>query len=130
MPPKLKVAKNPASSAVTTDPAGDEPAPMSDVERMTYPDLVERKGYIDERLEIISVPDVAKKRSKPVGSNGKRSPKSSSPSNSPMDTAAAVGDDGEIPYSPKADTHWDFVMKGKRRLETSCVRINPSCADI
>lgn len=92
-----------------TTEATDETAPIDDVERIDYSDLVERKRYIDDRLEVISVPDVTKKRPKPSNSSGNHAENPSSPG----EGGGPVANEGEVPVSVKTDTHWDFVMKGK-----------------
>lgn len=65
-------------------------------ESKAYPALLERQAEISERLQVIGIDDASSKR-KPI------KPKKSSSAGS----AGAVG----IPFTPKTDTHWDFVMK-------------------
>lgn len=118
MPPKLKTAgkSTATAAAAASTTAGNDPAAFpnaNDVELMSYHGLVERKRRIDERLDYISVPDVSKKRSKPSGSGGKRSDRSS-PVASSKESGPTVNE-GEVPFTPKTDTHWDFVMKGKEQ---------------
>lgn len=60
-----------------------------DVEHMSYPELLDRKEDILTRLESIEIKDAPRKKP------GKQKNSSSC----------------EIPYAPKTDTHWDFVMK-------------------
>jgi hypothetical protein len=60
------------------------------VESMSYSELSERKEELVNWLQRIEIKDVLSKRKK-----GKRGAPSST----------------EIPYTPKTDTHWDFVMK-------------------
>ena len=59
--------------------------------RLTYAELEERKVKIKERLEVIQINDGALKRK----------PK----------TKKVASSASEIPFNPKSDTHWDFVMK-------------------
>ena len=61
---------------------------------LTYPELLDRKSEIQERLQVIQIDDAPSKQRKPKGKKGGA-------------TSAAAG----IPYTPKSDTHWDFVMK-------------------
>jgi hypothetical protein len=85
-----------------------------EIELLSYPELLERKRRIDERLAMISIPEAPKTRSKGGSAGGKRSAAKPSPSNSP--TALSIvswNETTDIPFAPKTDTHWDFVMKGR-----------------
>jgi hypothetical protein len=111
MPPKKKVAQKSTNRSVATA-SGDDLVLSSDVELMSYPELLVRKRQIDERLDDISVPDVLKKRTKYSGGSGKGITLAS-PVTSPDKKSHTVVNDGVISYTSKTDTHWDFVVKGR-----------------
>ena len=106
--PKTKKIEKSSSPKKAED---DDPSSRNDVQLMSYPALLERKRRIDERLEVITIPDVLKKRSKSSGGSGKRNAKSS-PATSPKESGSTFTEE-EIPFIPKTDTHWDFVIKGE-----------------
>ena len=88
MPPKKKKAKTTAASSSAAS-APEDPTDTK-VALMTYSELVGHKQEVEERLGVL---------------NGT--------SDSAASPVAATNDDKtQIPYLPKTDTHWDFVMKG------------------
>ncbi|KAG7368540.1 SNF2-related protein [Nitzschia inconspicua] len=86
----------------------DDAGTMKGVEMMGFQDMLDRKRYVVERLEVVSIPDVAKKGSKPVGGNRKKTMKTSAATSRKESDAAGIE---KVPFTPKTDTHWDFVMK-------------------
>eukprot|EP00980_Cylindrotheca_fusiformis_P001317 scaffold333_cov133-Cylindrotheca_fusiformis.AAC.43 len=60
-----------------------------DVDDLSFPELLERKQAILERLQRIEIKDAPRKKTAKQKSTSSE----------------------DIPYSPKTDTHWDFVMK-------------------
>jgi hypothetical protein len=100
-------------------PRGVRAEPPEDVAAIVE-GLVGRKSEIDARLEELGVNETpiilsAEKASAAATKRGRRSAKAAelgggdSQSTDPASSAAAAA--SLIPYTPKADTHWDFVMK-------------------
>lgn len=130
MPPKRKKAKAAAAATTSKSTATDNPDPgddannndsnkSSNIEVMSYPELLDRKQQMDERLAVVSIPDVPKKR------HPKQQQRGGGARSSPTAAAAASIDSNtdlaaEIPFVPKTDTHWDFVMKGTFDFEIDC----------
>ena len=110
--------ETPPTLAVTTTYGGD--AVVDDDDEIDVDQAIEyvhhfhRKRQIEERVKVIELPDAptAKKRNKKSRKSGGGGSKSSQGSSS-SSAAAEAETSIEIPYTPKTDTHWDFVMKGK-----------------
>lgn len=103
MPAQKKKKAPPSSSsrAQGAPNAAEASIEAAGIELMSYTELLERKSTIHERLAVISIPDAPKKLPKISGSGGGKRAMSLS------------GEVTEIPFVPKTDTHWDFVMKGE-----------------
>lgn len=84
MEPDIITSEEPPPSAASTEPL--TALTPTDIETMSYTDLQERKQQVSARLKIISPPKVPLKQKKNVSED-------------------------TIPYSPKSDTHWDFMLK-------------------
>jgi hypothetical protein len=85
-----------------------------DVSIPNYNELLNRKEEIQERLNVISIPEAAIKKKSATTTVTTTSTKASSASPVASPTAALnEKTNNEIPFVPKTDTHWDFVMKGK-----------------
>lgn len=86
-----------------------------------YEKLVERKRQIEGRIKVIEIPDApSKKKSKKSNKSFKISSSSTEGTQSSSTTTTSGADiQSQIPYTPKTDTHWDFVMKGStKKFET------------
>ena len=119
------------SSVAAKNTASNDDA--TNLETMAYSDWLERKEEVEDRLKLISVPAPAslKSKAKTVGTNNKRSrrrgvgsrgggkshehpePVNSNTvaSTTEPTTQGSTSAIPPIPYAPKIDVHWDFVMK-------------------
>lgn len=104
-------------------PRGVRADPPEDVAAIVE-GLVGRKSEIDARLEELGINEApvilsAEKASAAAAKRGRRSTKAvaelshggDSQSTDPASSAAAAAAASLIPYTPKVDIHWDFVMK-------------------
>lgn len=84
----------------------------------SYAAWLQKREEIEDRLQIISVPPLstAKPRAAPSKRSRKRGgPRSKSPAPVEISSSTVVQAEKQqqplIPYAPKIDVHWDFVMK-------------------
>ena len=81
----------------------------------SYNAWLAKKEAIEDRLQVISVPPLstAKPRAAPSNKRSRKrgGPRSKSPA--PVETTSSVVVEKTplVPYAPKIDVHWDFVMK-------------------
>ena len=85
------------------------PATSTSIEKVfliTYPEWLERKREVEERLKLVSVaPEIKRPKSK---SNTAIASKKRTRGESPT---IQQQEQIHIPYTPKSDVHWDFVAK-------------------
>ena len=114
LPTTTVSAKAKASASTTTGPVSVDPTLPDQVARMPHPDLVARGEQIRSRLAVIAV-------------DGRRSRAKASKPPPPGEDYPPV-----VPYEPKADVHWDYVVKemmwlaadfqSERKTQTSAAR--------